>query len=78
MRFSLVLLGLGLAGCVAAELAEVERAQRAYDACIAEYGDDPECEPLAERVRQAEERYQGGARRAWGCDPAIEDCPTPR
>jgi hypothetical protein len=80
VKLVLSVLAFALGGCVSGELAGVERAKRELEACLAAHGEDAaECEPLAERKRQAEERYEGNARRNWGCDPTLEaECPTPR
>jgi len=81
-RFSLALGGglcLLLLGCVSAEHAEVEEAQREKERCVATRGEShPTCRALAERLKAAQKTYEARSRQAWGCDPAQEQCPTPR
>jgi len=73
---ALVVLALG---CVADEHGEVTRAWDAHALCVEERGaSDGECEALAQRKLEAERRYHESSRKAWGCDPAQEQCPTPR
>lgn len=68
-----------LAGCVNREKRDVESATETLDACIAEHGrDHPECEEARLRLKDAQERYDQSARRAWSCDPTQDLCPTPR
>ena len=68
-----------LAGCVTQEHRAVIESREAYARCVeahsASYG---ECEALHERQLAEQRRYEENARRAWGCDPAREECPTPR
>jgi hypothetical protein len=83
MRAALAALGgLTLAAtlsCVSQEHSDVREAQRAYDQCVAEQAtSQSDCEPLQERVRAAERRYESNAQGAWGCNPAQAECPTPR
>jgi hypothetical protein len=67
------------AGCVASDLRAMERARERYEACVAASGEsDPECRALRESYLAAQERYESNSRRAWSCDPATEECPTPR
>ena len=65
--------------CVNLEKREVERAQARRDACVEDHGPDhPECEEAELALRDAQERYDEKARRAWSCDPTQDLCPTPR
>jgi hypothetical protein len=74
-----LLVAMAMSGCVARQLEEVEDAQATYERCVISLGaDDPECEALAEHKRQAQRRYEGDARRGWGCSPAQETCPDRR
>jgi hypothetical protein len=64
--------------CVSQEHSDVREAQRAYDQCIAEHAKDRgACEPLQERVRAAERRYESNAQKP-GLRSAQAECPTPR
>lgn len=73
------LLLVGLLACVSRERSEVLDAREAYARCVEEHSArHPDCLALQERVRSTEERYRKNAERAWGCDPAHPDCPTPR
>lgn len=76
LRLPLPLLLL-LAGCVHQERSAVSAAQAAHDRCVLENGaSHPECEVRKARVRAAQERYEEGARRAWGCDTSRGSCPV--
>jgi len=75
----LAALSLAVAGCVAAERRELAEARRAYDECMQQRGDRAgACEVEAARLRDAEQRYESNARRAWGCDPRAQECPVDR
>ncbi len=83
MRRTLLLLvwmpTVGTTGCVAQQLAGVEQAEAAYERCVAERGEaDPECDVLEEKKKVEQRRYEGDAKRRWGCDPLREDCPAVR
>ena len=66
-------------GCVAAEHREVEAAVLEKERCVSSLSaSHPNCLKLAERVKSAQQLYEVRARQAWGCDPAQEQCPTPR
>jgi len=66
-------------GCVATEHGEVAAAREAWAACVAAKSEShADCRALQERLRATERRYEEHSRRAWGCDPAQEECPTPR
>lgn len=68
-----------LAGCVGLEKRQVDAAREALDECEAEHGpDNPECKEIRLRLRDAQERYEEKARRAWVCDPTQDECPTRR
>jgi hypothetical protein len=70
---------LALLACVSAEHDEAARAEKAYRECVALHPrSSPACASLEERMLAAQRRYQESSRRAWGCDPAQEQCPTPR
>lgn len=57
----------------------VVAARQDYQACLAEHGNSREaCGALEERYRTAVRQYEQSSRRAWGCDPKQEECPTPR
>jgi len=72
-------LSLAVAGCVAAERRELAEARRAYDECTQQRSDRAgACEVEAARLRDAEQRYESNARRAWGCDPRAQECPVDR
>ena len=69
----------GLMGCVMAQRQEVMTARSELERCQAEHPKaDPECTHLVERLKAAQRNYETRARQAWGCDPAQEECPTPR
>ena len=69
----------GLFACVSQEHGEAARAEKAYRECVALHPrSHPECASLEERMLAAQRRYQESSRRAWSCDPAQEQCPTPR
>ena len=66
-------------GCVSAEHAEVEAAKQEKARCVATQGEThPECRALDARIKAAQETYEVRSRQAWGCDPALQQCPTPR
>jgi len=67
------------AACLHREHADVEAARQAHLECVAEHSPShTDCVALEERLLDTQRRYEQNARRAWGCDPAQEDCPTPR
>jgi hypothetical protein len=67
------------AGCVFREQSEARRARDAYRACLGRHaGDTSQCDPEWQRYLAAVERYEETSRRAWGCDPVQEECPTRR
>jgi hypothetical protein len=66
-------------GCVSREHNEVKAAREAYERCVEEYTDSyPDCVILQDRFLESQRRYHDSSRRAWSCDPAQEECPTPR
>jgi len=68
-----------LVGCVTQQHDDVTRARAAYDRCVADSSAaHPDCVALHERLLAAQRRYAEDSRRAWACDPAQEQCPTPR
>jgi hypothetical protein len=68
-----------MTACVVAERSEVLEAKAELERCQAERSEaDPECLSLAERLKTLQRNYEARARQAWGCDPAQEECPTPR
>jgi len=72
-------LALGLLACVTQERQQVAAAEQAYEQCAAEhFASHPDCVALHERLLTAQRRYEESSRRAWSCDPAQEQCPTPR
>jgi hypothetical protein len=78
-RVFTALLALSFAACVTAQRRDAETAREAWAACVARQSEDaPECIALQQRALAAQQRYQDDAKRAWGCDPAQEQCPTPR
>ncbi len=65
--------------CVNLEKRDMDAARERLDACVAEHGaDHPECRELEIAHRDAQERSDEKARRAWSCDPTQDLCPTPR
>ncbi len=73
------LLTMASLSCVSREHNEVKLAREAYDQCVAEHSASyPGCVSLRDRLLDAQRRYRDSSRRAWGCDPAQEQCPTPR
>jgi hypothetical protein len=78
-RIFAALLALSCAACVTGQRRDAEAAREAYAECVAERSKEaPECVALQQRALAAQQRYQDDAKRAWGCDPAQEQCPTPR
>ena len=74
-----LLAAIAALGCVTRERDEVARAREAYTQCVDDRSvTDRECAALRERLLAAQQRYDSHARRAWSCDPASEECPTPR
>jgi len=68
-----------LDGCVYREHRVAKEAQDAYYECHSRNPRDPsECETLRKRYEMEVERYEEISRRAWSCDPAQDECPTPR
>ncbi len=80
MRAALtMLLALALGACVTQQHQDVTQAKADYDRCVAAQGEtDPDCVALKHHLLAAESRYERNSRRAWACDPAQEQCPTPR
>ena len=73
------MLGSGVVSCVGLEKRQVDDAREALDACEEEHGvESPECKEIRLRLRDAQERYEERARRAWACDPTQDECPTQR
>ena len=65
--------------CLMAERREVMAAKADLERCQIEKSQaDPECLEIAERLKTSQQNYEARARQAWGCDPAQEECPTPR
>ena len=64
-------------GCVSAARDDVAEARGRYERCVAAAG-EPACAAERERVLSAERAYQADAQRAWGCNPAQDDCPPKR
>ena len=78
-RLLLAAMPLALFACVAHEQEQAAAAQNAYGECVARHSKTyPDCVALEERLLAAQRRYQENSRRAWACDPAQEQCPTPR
>jgi len=67
---------LGLA-CVAGEQQRLNDAREAWERCL-ERDAPGGCEAERARYQAASREYEERARSAWGCDPAQEECPTPR
>lgn len=68
-----------LAACVTRQRDEVAAAREAHRHCVAAHSKSyPDCEVLEARLQTLERQYETSARRAWACDPAQPDCPTPR
>lgn len=71
--------GLSLQACVTRERDAVRAAREAYDTCIEEHPDDRgDCSLERMRYEAEAERYREKSQRAWSCDLAQSDCPTPR
>lgn len=67
------------AACVTREHRELREAREAHRRCVAEQGEAaPRCVDLQAQLDSASQRYENSSRRAWACDPAQEECPTPR
>jgi hypothetical protein len=49
--------------------------RRCVEAHSESYG---ECRALREQMLAEQQRYEENARRRWACDPASDECPTPR
>ena len=68
-----------MAACVMAERRDVMAAKADLELCQAERSEaDPQCLELAEHLKALQRTYEARARQGWGCDPAQEECPTPR
>jgi hypothetical protein len=66
-------------GCVSNELESMEHARARYEECVEAHGEsDRDCRALRAGYLEAQKRYETNSRRAWSCDPATEECPTPR
>jgi hypothetical protein len=66
-------------GCVAQEHARAIAARDRYRACLAEHANSRDmCSDLEQRYQAAVRDYEKGSHQAWGCDPAQDQCPTPR
>jgi hypothetical protein len=76
-RCAALLAAAAAAGCVSQQHDDVIAAREAYERCVAASG-ERDCMVLRDRLLAAQERYEADARSAWGCDPATEQCPTPR
>jgi hypothetical protein len=68
---------LGVAACASDAHGRANAARADYERCVAA-ASEGECRAERERMLAAERAYQETAQRAWGCDPAQPDCPTPR
>jgi hypothetical protein len=82
-----VLIGVGaslatmitVSGCVSKEHKEVVAAREAYHPCVdAHSADHPDCKALQATLEGVSRTYEYRAQRAWSCDPAQAECPTPR
>ena len=67
---------LGLA-CVSGARGVMVEARARYEQCVTG-ASEAKCSAEKERMLAAERTYQENAQRAWGCDPAQQDCPTKR
>jgi len=57
----------------------MQEAEANLEACIAEKSEShPDCKAARVTYLERQRRYEEISRTAWGCDPAIEECPTPR
>ena len=73
---ALVSAGLSLA-CVSDARHDMSEARVRYEQCVSA-ASAAECRAEKERMLAAERAYQESAQRAWGCDPAQQDCPPKR
>ena len=64
-------------GCVSGARSDMLEARARYRQC-ATATSEAQCRAEEERMLAAERTYQESAQRAWGCDPAQQDCPTKR
>jgi hypothetical protein len=67
---------LGLA-CVSGARSAMAEARTRYEQCVTG-ASEAKCSAEKERMLATERTYQENAQRAWGCDPAHQDCPTKR
>ena len=68
-----------LPGCVWREYRDMVRSREHYEACIDERSvSADECVARRALYDASTRRYEEVSRLKWGCDPAQEDCPTPR
>ncbi len=68
-----------LLGCIGPDQRAAEAARERYEACVARRSaDHPECRAERDAMMAAQARYEQSARRAWGCNPANEECPRDR
>jgi hypothetical protein len=72
-----LLTALAGAACVTAARDDVAAARARYEQCVAA-ANERACRAEKERLLAAERAYQEQAQRAWGCDPALPDCPPRR
>ena len=69
----------GSLACVANERRNAMKARDAYRACLEEHPGSPgACDGLKARYEAEVRIYEERSHRAWACDPAQEECPTPR
>ena len=68
--------GLSLA-CVSDARHDMTEARARYEQCVST-ASASKCRAEKERMLATERTYQESAQRAWGCDPAQQDCPPKR
>jgi len=74
LAFAAVLLA---SACVSAARDDMQLARDAYARCVAA-GGERACAAEKARMLAAERAYEEQAQRAWGCNPAHEECPPRR
>lgn len=73
----LLALGFWASACAADSHRDLVAARARYERCVSDQG-AARCAAEQQRLEAVERRYEDEARRAWGCDPVHEDCPTKR
>jgi hypothetical protein len=75
----LVWIATSLSACVTQERRDAAAAREAWEDCRRQPpAGDASCDALAAQYQTELDRYFEASKRAWSCDPAHPECPTPR